>query len=602
MSTEIRNKEYYEMSAISDELYAKSLKGKRFRKLYPLIIQRENILLAYRQIKKNTGAKTAGMNGQTIDDIAKMTEDELISMIRKRLSSYIAEPICRVYIPKKDGKKRPLGIPNIIERIIQQCMKQVLEPIVEAKFHKHSYGFRPMRNAHHAMGRFQTLINNVKLHYVVDIDIKGFFDNVNHTKLRRQLWNIGIQDKQVLAIISKMLKAEIEQQGITRKGTPQGGVLSPLLANVVLNELDTWVSSQWEDFPTKHKYTGKHKYRALKKTTLKEGYIIRYADDFKILTRTYNEAMKWYNATINFLEKQLKLTVSTEKSGITNIRKKKSEFLGFEIKAVQKNKQKYTARSYICKKSKQIIKDKLKRAVKEVCENPDKIYFLNTRILGMHNYYRIATNVSTDFSEIDYKLKHYMKTQFKAIGKYAKPYNIQQKTYRKFYQATSRTWRIKNVWVYPIGNIKMRIAMNFKPKMTPYTPEGRVLFYKGIGFNIKIELIKIMKQRLYGYSIEYKDNRLSRYVMVQGKCEMTGLFLTAEEVNGHHVIPLQNNGNDKYDNLRIVHEDVHKLIHATRKQTQLKYIKQLNLNQTQIDKVNELRKYVNLRKISNFNN
>jgi retron-type reverse transcriptase len=168
-----------------------------------------------------------------------------------------------------------------LDRIIQQCFKQVFEPIGEARFYKHSYGFRPLRSTHHAMARVQFLVNHSQLHYVVDIDIQGFFDNVNHSLLLKQLWNLGIQDRKVLACISKMLKAEIDGEGIPSRGVPQGGLLSPILSNVVLNDLDQWIAGQWENFETvyPHKQPGS-KYQSLKNlSNLKEGYIVRYADD-----------------------------------------------------------------------------------------------------------------------------------------------------------------------------------------------------------------------------------------------------------------------------------------------------------------------------------
>lgn len=147
-----------------------------------------------------------------------------------------------------------LGIPTIEDRLIQQCIKQILEPILEAKFYEHSYGFRPERNTGHAIARVQALTKK-GYHFVVDIDIKGFFDNVNNGKLLKQLWTLGIREKRLLSVISRMLKAKIDGIGIPEKGTPQGGILSPLLANVVLNELDWWIASQWSDFPThQHQY------------------------------------------------------------------------------------------------------------------------------------------------------------------------------------------------------------------------------------------------------------------------------------------------------------------------------------------------------------
>ena len=239
-----------------------------------------NILLAYRNIKRNKGSITVGTNFSNIMNLAETEPKFLIKYVKERLIDYKPEPVRRVEIPKDGGTKtRPLGIPCIEDRFIQQCIKQILEPICEAKFHPHNYGFRPNRSTHHAISRMTFLANNSHLYYVVDIDIKGFFDNVNHGKLLKQMWTLGIQDKCLISIISKMLKAEIKGIGVPTKGTPQGGILSPLLSNIVLNELDWWISNQWETFETKYKYARRHKYRALKTTHLKEMYIVRYADD-----------------------------------------------------------------------------------------------------------------------------------------------------------------------------------------------------------------------------------------------------------------------------------------------------------------------------------
>ena len=141
-----------------------------------------------------------------------MNQAEFIHLILSQLENYKPKSIKRVMIPKPNGEKRPLGIPCMIDRIIQQMFKRVLEPICEAKFYEHSYGFRPLRSAKHALGRIMYLINISKMHYAVDIDIKGFFDNVNHRLLIKQLWNIGICDKRVLAILSKSLKSPIQEK------------------------------------------------------------------------------------------------------------------------------------------------------------------------------------------------------------------------------------------------------------------------------------------------------------------------------------------------------------------------------------------------------
>ena len=178
----LRNNEYYGQQEKLDELYKKSSEGRYFDKLYELIISEDNIMKAYRNIKRNTGSKTKGVNGHTIRYLENLSKDKLIQMVRQRLDFYKPNPVRRVFIPKTNGKQRPLGIPTIEDRLIQQCILQILEPICEGKFHNSSFGFRPNRSTHHAIARCQHLINHSKNHFVVDIDIKGFFDNVNHSK------------------------------------------------------------------------------------------------------------------------------------------------------------------------------------------------------------------------------------------------------------------------------------------------------------------------------------------------------------------------------------------------------------------------------------
>lgn len=596
MSTLERSTEYYGLTDLFDQLYESSLNGETFRELYQFIVLKQNILLAYRNIKRNSGSKTPGVDGITISDIERLNENDFVEIIRANLSNYRPGPVRRVYIPKKNGKKRPLGIPNLYDRIIQQTIKQVIEPIVEAKFFKHSYGFRPLRSVEQAMGRMHSVINNVQLHYVVDVDIKGFFDNVNHNLLRHQIWNMGIRDTKLIAIISKILRAEIVGEGTPVKGTPQGGVLSPLLANIVLNDLDQWIASQWENFPSKHRYSRGKLHRALKGTTLKEGYLVRYADDFKLLTRSYSMAKRWYTAIRGYIEKHLKLEISPEKSGITNLRKKRTEFLGFEIRAVPKGN-KYTARSYVSRTSKQTMIKQLRETIKRIQGNPGYVHLLNYKILGMHNYYRIATTVSVAFSEIDYELKQMMKTRFKTVGKYSKPYHGTSLTFDKLYSKTYRTWKINGTWIYPIADVQFKIPINFIPGTVPYTSSGRNKYYKGIGIDIKIEMAKILRRRETGRTVEYMDNRLSRYVMVNGKCEVTGRVLSSEEFHCHHITPVSMGGTDRYDNLKIIHKAVHKIIHANTINNSLKYLIELQLTDKQLDKINILRTKCHLEPI-----
>ena len=220
----LRNNEYYNAQIIFDNLYKKSQENYCFKNLMEIITGEQNILLAYRNIKKNKGSKTSGTNNNNIVGIGKTDPNKLVEYVRNRLNNFCPHSVRRVEIEKEGGGVRPLGIPTIEDRLIQQCIKQILEPICEAKFYKHSYGFRPNRSTHHAIARVESLTNRHNFQYVIDIDIKGFLDNVNHAKLLKQMWTMGIQDKNLLCVISKMLKAEIRGIGIPTKGVPQGGL------------------------------------------------------------------------------------------------------------------------------------------------------------------------------------------------------------------------------------------------------------------------------------------------------------------------------------------------------------------------------------------
>ena len=420
-----RNAERYDAKETGYQLYEGSLEGKTFDRLMPLIISEQNILLAYRNICKNGGSKTPGTDGETIEHIHRLSVDEVIRKVRNKLRHYQPKRVRRTEIPKDNGKMRPLGIPSIWDRLIQQCILQILEPICEAKFHERNNGFRPYRSTQNAIAQCYKMAQLQKLHFVVDVDIVGFFDNIDHSKLIHQLWGLGIQDRKLIVIIKQMLKAEILFNDIIiepETGTPQGGILSPLLANVVLNELDWWIAGQWEMFKVREGISGlefpkynsdgeiiaidkNQKWNKLRRSTgLKEMYIVRYADDFKIFCRDYDTAKKVMFATSKWLKEKLHLETSKEKSGITNLRKNYTTFLGIKFKVVPKG-DKWIIRSHIADKSKEKVIKKLKLAWRDV-RNPAKqhevhanIARYNSIVMGVHEYYCMATMVSADFAE-----------------------------------------------------------------------------------------------------------------------------------------------------------------------------------------------------------
>lgn len=599
----LRNTEYYGLQETLDGLYEKSKNGATFDKLMDLIQSEENIMLAYRNIKRNSGSNTSGTDGKSIADIENMSAEQYVKCVQRKLAWYSPKPVRRVEIPKPNGKTRPLGIPVIVDRLVQQCILQVLEPICEAKFHERSNGFRPNRSAENALAQCYRIIQRQNLHFVVDIDIKGFFDNVNHAKLVRQIWSMGIRDKKLLCIIKAMLKAPIKmpdgQMVVPAKGTPQGGILSPLLSNIVLNELDWWVASQWEAFDTQTKYiTGQdgrsnrgNIYRVLKTTNLKEMFIVRYADDFKIFCRTKSDAHKVFLAVEQWLKDRLKLEISKEKSKVVNLKKQYSEFLGFKLKAVKKG-DKYVVKSHMSDKALQSEKEKLTGKIKELQRPKDLLdekrvlNLYNSMVWGIHNYYKFATHISIDCAKIQRSLSIVIKNR---LGKRLSKTGVTNNAYILKNYGTSKRIRYLNKYpLCPIGYIQTKAPLYKKNEICKYTQKGRAEIHENLKFDITV-LLLLMREQHTNKSIEFMDNRLSLWAAQYGKCAVTGKVLWIDEIHCHHKIPKGIGGTDKYSNLIILHRDVHTLIHAVQPETIQVYLNKTNPTQTMLKKINKLR-------------
>lgn len=584
----LRYNEYYNMQSVFDTLYKQSQQGSKFKNLFNLICNENNILLAYRTIKRNKGSKTPGTNRHNIKHLETSNTRQLVEYIQSRLYNYQPQKVRRVDIPKPNGKTRPLSIPCIEDRIIQQCIKQILEPICEAKFHPHSYGFRPNRGTEHAISYLIRKINQDNMYYVVDIDIKGFFDNVNHSKLLKQLWTMGIQDKKLLCIISVMLKAEIEGIGIPTKGVPQGGILSPLLANVVLNELDWWISSQWETYSTSYNYgQNSHKYRAMRKSNLKEMFIVRYADDFKVICRSKDHAKKIFIATQGWLKERLDLDISPDKSKITNMRKNTSEFLGFQVRAVPK-KTNVIAYSSMTDKAKKTAENTIRTQLKYIQKNPtnEAIYIYNRLIAGLQNYYQIASNVYLDFREIEYNLLQCLKNRLKTIQ--SKNGIKSNEFISRYEHYGGKMYHVANTALYPIKGIHSRIPKGFNQNTCNFTERGRQFIHDKLGYIDKDMLKYLSDNPVPNESVEYNDNRLSLYSAQKGMCPISYLSLK-EDMIIHRKI---SNGEDTYSNLVLVTPEVHKCIHETNDSKIRFYFNLLHLTDKAIRKLNQYRKLI----------
>ena len=356
-------------------IYLRKGKEETDMELLGAILNQNNLNKAYKKVVANKGV--AGVDGITVEeefDYLKENKDRIINQIRKR--KYKPQPVKRVQIPKENGKMRNLGIPTVTDRIIQQAIFQVISPIFEKQFNDNSFGFRPNRSCEQAVIRALEYLND-GYEWIVDIDLEKFFDTVNQDKL---ITIIGktITDGDVVSLIRKYLSAGVMEKGIlkaTTVGTPQGGNLSPLLSNIMLNELDKELEA-----------------RGLK--------FVRYADDCIILVKSEKAANRVLASITKFIEKKLGLKVNVEKSKIT--RPTQTKYLGFSFWKSPKGqwKPKPHIKSY----------QKLVRKLKQLTDRSwsisldNRIKKINYVVRGWVNYFRIA-NMKNKITEIDEHLR-----------------------------------------------------------------------------------------------------------------------------------------------------------------------------------------------------
>lgn len=595
-----------DLKDLLDLLYSKSGQGTTFTGLLEAMANEVTIVTAIHNIKSNKGSKTVGMDNVNMDRYLQMPKEELLKLIQCNFQNYKAKPTRRVYIEKSNGKKRPLGIPTVLDRIIQECIRIIIEPICEAKFYPHSYGFRPYRAQKHAIVDIANVINascrsQDQPVWAIEGDIKGCFDNINHRLLLQKLWHIGIHDKRVIKIISLMLKAgyiENDLMKLTELGTPQGGILSPLLSNVYLNDFDWYVGRKYMEphRQCKHKCNDT---RRLKWSGVTPKYNFRYADDWVILTSTQQEAFRLKRELTKYFKHKMKLELSQEKTSVADIRKDGIHFLGFVVKAEKKRKtpDPNTWSEFLVGKPfpdmKRLTKkiNNLQREVRRIgiSEKPNiqaaQIQYVNSMIMGLAQYLQPSI-CSHAYHAIDRRVNNTALAVWKKL--YPKTFNSMQVPLKELcnlphrhegYESKTFAIPIEGNWfgiTYAFITHSKHESRPFNQRMTPYTAEGRRLYVNyrskhkplplgrpSINTPEDIQLSVYARNKGWKMNFEYFMNREYAYNRDKGKCKCCGIPLSSNvKKHCHHVnnkLPLELI--NKVPNLAWLCESCHRMVH-----------------------------------------
>ncbi len=589
-----------ELRRLQDELYAQTKSQleigdlPRFRGLLELMSSETVILTAIHNIKANKGSETAGVDKRTMRaDILQRDYGKTIKRIQSKLFNYHPNEVRRQWIPKP-GKteKRPLGIPTIDDRIIQECVRIILEPIMEAQFFKHSYGFRPWRDTHMALERIKDQVKRVGYYWIIEGDISKFFDKVNHTILLKKLWHMGVRDRRVLMVIKEMLKAGVMGECKTSQlGTPQGGIISPLLANAYLHSMDEWITREWENKTTKRTYSSsRNQYQSMNNTTnLKPAYLVRYADDWILLTNTKGNAEKWKDRIAKYLSTNLKLELSKEKTLITNIKRKPIHFLGFTYK-VHKEGTKMRGYKPVTKPQ----QDRLDRKMTEICDDirflrlampkeeiVEKISLINAKIRGIINYYSAASQVNLALGKYEFRVTKLALHSLKRKGVELKRAKDVSNLIALHSDYTTQIAAVKicdDKWVGITSPSFCRYSKTYSknPNETPYTAEGRAIHRKRtkkqmtlprmeeILLSTKLSTLIRMGKTSRLYNLEYYLNRMYALNRDRMKCRICGQpIFDGDDFHTHHInkrLPIREV--NRVSNLMSTHNKCNWLIHG----------------------------------------
>lgn len=530
---------------------AKYQKEHQFDHLYRLICRQDWIKDALDTILSNKGSKTAGIDGVTKKTLQSDTaKAEFVNELEAELRTkqFRPMPVRRIYIPKSNGKTRPLGIPTIKDRVVQMLVKMVLEPIYESDFLNCSNGFRPGRRTQDCIAKLDSYINRRnKYYWVIEGDIKGAFDSIHHQILMKLLAQ-RIADEKFLKLIERFLKAGIMEGRLfksTETGTPQGAICSPILANIYLHQLDLYWWNKYGNLHRKEKERRRIKHMG-------NCALIRYADDWLLLTNGgKTEAMRLKEEFKTFLWEELKLELSPEKTRITHVNQG-FDFLGFHVQRYVKSndrpKMLVTPAQENIKKLKLKVKEMTRR--KWFQDSPLlKISALNAVLRGWINYYR-HTNTKKIAKDLDFWVNERLFLWLSKRHKVSKRKVLDRFKIRE----NGKRWNFgvangdNHLFLYRMSDLPLK-------KYRSRSPDNPYL--EGIGTTSVAQPEKPLSQIIWmgnAENVTWRELKETIKAERGAKCEQCG---SLGKLDLHHITPRKRKGKDTEDNLQLLCRTCH---------------------------------------------